>query len=198
MHLNRYRHWLLYVHGSTPASRSRANCHQTSSSFRMLHWTTSSFDPPLSAVTCSSLRASSRRSIFREAIRTLQPVDRISRHSYTESVRVYKKIKSRLFIEYAAPGQAQPHQHKRCNHEPHNYEPHNHKPQNHEVYISVKGVGGNFYRGGLPGTPGEGSPAIFQFSGGCSTPIFGRFNGQTERIFGPGGLCPLANACLRL
>ena len=109
-----------------------------------------------------------------------------------------KKIKSRLFIEYAAPGQAQPHQHKRCNHEPHNYEPHNHKPQNHEVYISVKSVGGNFYRGGLPGTPGEGSPAIFQFSGGCSTPIFGRFNGQTERIFGPGGLCPLANACLRL
>ena len=50
-----------------------------------------------------------------------------------------------------------------------------------------KGVARNFSRGGLSGASGEGSPAVFQFPGGSSTPIFGRFNGQNERIFGPGG-----------
>ena len=55
----------------------------------------------------------------------------------------------------------------------------------------AKGVGRNFSRGWLP--------AIFQISGGGSTLIFGRFNGQNNRIFGPGGpwTCP-AYACLRL
>ena len=54
-----------------------------------------------------------------------------------------------------------------------------------------KGIGRNFSRGGLP--------AIFQIQGGGSTPIFDRFYGQNERIFGPGGawLSP-AYACLRL
>ena len=51
----------------------------------------------------------------------------------------------------------------------------------------LKGVGRNFSRGWLSGAAGEGSPAIFQFPGGGSTTIFGRFNGQNERIFGPGG-----------
>ena len=54
----------------------------------------------------------------------------------------------------------------------------------------IKGVGRNFSRGGLSGAPGEGSPAIFQFPGGGSTQLFGRFNGQNERIFGPGGHAP--------
>ena len=57
-----------------------------------------------------------------------------------------------------------------------------------ETWVSAKGVGRNFSRGGLSLATGEGSPAIFQFpGGGGSTPIFGRFNGQNERIFGPGG-----------
>ena len=52
-----------------------------------------------------------------------------------------------------------------------------------------KGVARKFSRRGLSGALGEGSPAIFQFPGGKggSTSFFGRFNGQNERIFGPGG-----------
>ena len=67
------------------------------------------------------------------------------------------------------------------------------------VKSMYKGEGRNFSRRGLSGVPGEGFPAIFQFPGGWggSTPIFGCFNGQNERIFGPGGMAPLAYACLR-
>ena len=60
------------------------------------------------------------------------------------------------------------------------------------MWLLGKGVSRNFSRGGLSGAPGEGSPAIFKFPGGGSTPIFGRFNGQNERSFGPGGrMAPL-------
>ena len=57
-------------------------------------------------------------------------------------------------------------------------------------YTINKGVARNFSRGGLSRAQGEGSPAIFQFPwGGGSTPIFGRFNGQNERILGQGPPC---------
>ena len=50
---------------------------------------------------------------------------------------------------------------------------------------TVRSVGRNFSRGGLPGAR---EPFYsFQVVARCSTPIFGRFNGQNERIFGPGG-----------
>ena len=53
---------------------------------------------------------------------------------------------------------------------------------------TTKGVGRNFSRGGLSEAPGEGSQPFFNFQGGGgSTPIFCRFNGQNERIFGPEG-----------
>ena len=50
---------------------------------------------------------------------------------------------------------------------------------------TVRSVGRNFSKGGLPGAR---QPFYsFQVVARCSTPIFGRFNGQNERIFGPVG-----------
>ena len=56
-----------------------------------------------------------------------------------------------------------------------------------QEYFKGRALGGS--RGGLPSYS-----SISR--GGSWTPIFGRFNGQNERIFGPGA-CPLAYACLR-
>ena len=51
----------------------------------------------------------------------------------------------------------------------------------------------NFSRGGLSGLQGRAPQPFFNFQGeGSSTPIFGRFNGQNERIFLPGkAMAPL-------
>ena len=47
------------------------------------------------------------------------------------------------------------------------------------VFIArSKDAGSNFSRGGLP--------AFFNSREGVSIPIYGRFNGQNEGIFGPG------------
>ena len=46
----------------------------------------------------------------------------------------------------------------------------------------AEGLSRNFSRGGL-----QGSQPFFKFQEGGSTLIFGRFNCQNERIFGPGG-----------
>ena len=56
---------------------------------------------------------------------------------------------------------------------------HTHAQGRRQEFFQGRALGGS--RGGLP--------AIFQFpgGGGGSTPIFGRFNGQNERIFRPGG-----------
>ena len=46
-----------------------------------------------------------------------------------------------------------------------------------------------FFQMRAPGESRGELPAIFQIpgGGGGSTPMFGGFNGQNERIFGPGG-----------
>ena len=50
-----------------------------------------------------------------------------------------------------------------------------------------KGVGRNFSGGGLSGPQGRAPQPFFKVQGGDSTPIFGRFSGQNERIFGSVG-----------
>ena len=69
-----------------------------------------------------------------------------------------------------------------------------------ETWVSAKGVGRNFSRGGLSGAPGEGSPAIFQIPGGGAQPrIFVASMVKMKEFSGQGGHAPppLAFACLR-
>ena len=59
------------------------------------------------------------------------------------------------------------------------------------IWEGDKGVGKNFSRGGLRlvqwRAPTQFSNSRVGRGGGC-TPIFGRFNGQNEWMFGPGGM----------
>ena len=67
---------------------------------------------------------------------------------------------------------------------------HSHGQGRSQQFFQGKAPSG--FNEGLPGAPGGRLPNHISISGGGgSIPIFGRFNGQNERISWPGGMTPL-------